>query len=896
MSYYQVVNGYPSTITISVSTSSMREFESKLYWNHVGTDVYTLRRVYVTFTTDNGYYWCRIFSPSDNQYYSTSGNAGAGGLVTLDLPDAYPDGKIADNLRIFFRRHASYGCTYRDIQLNLEYEANADPSTLSIAPAIAGEPQTVNIANTDDQVYHKVTWGYGSSIKYAAFGCIYSGIDALHLKGNVELWNRPRVSAQEMIDAGYDFDPDSYATLYSITYVTLDKSYTLLMTPIEADGTVHSEDELNNYYDGIIAGATSADAIVAADAAGLKLLIHIMEGEKISDMDYIAVICHNLSEQWENNVDEYGATTASDVIANAISSGPIQFGAATRSPSWAVPSASLTSLYNLCGDRSTIPTCVYVETLVSGNYTLGINKATGYYLSIPQNETTLPEVTIGLTTTQDPIGEDSGEDYLQYHTTLNVTPNGVAKNGASIVSAAIVTPDGTFNGSNGVATNIVVKSYGSYPLQVSVVDSRGFTASATYSPEIVVTPYSPPVITALSVERCLESGRPDDEGGYISVEAAANKTVVTWNYTITQTGHTTIVEQGNLGSDGTAIIGGATLDKDIGYTVTVTAVCEYSQRVSASANVATSLYTIHRMAGGKGVAFGKVSNRYGVEVSEEWPFYTHGKEIQELLVEFSHPVGSIIQTISDSFDPNALWPWTHWSKLEDVFLFGAGGKKQLFDAGGAESGVVDLEIKIDEQPFYLKQDNLPAQTFVSAYTGHRSVTSKLANSGSAYRFFDSYSTPDPLYTMRLGSPKFVMQYDTTAPQDYVIGDYAYKVSGGARVYYRCISPVASGSAWSAGSWVEVQYADIQNEIAVQILWEGAEKVPPGGFAVGDYAFRIVDSKKVLYRCLRASAEYSSWSGDAERNFAEVPYGDAKASATVDTMPPYLAVNIWVRSR
>ena len=895
MSFIRTVSGNPTTVQIAYSESPTRERESRAVWDHLGTALYTLKRVFVTFTTDNGYYWCKIYSKSDNRYITRSGSVGDGGTASIDLYDTYQEGKISDTITIAFRRNANYGCTYRNIQLNLEYEANAEPSTVSVSPAIAGEPQTVNISNTNNVVYHNVTWSYGSSIAYATFGAIISGIDSLHLNGNVEIWNRPRVSAQDMIAAGYtDFDPDSYATLYSMTYTTENDTYTVLMTPITASGTVYSQSSMDSYFATITASAASVEAIVSADASSRKLVIHAMSGEHISDMDYIANACHNLSEQWEDAVDLYGRPTKEDVTAHAVSSGPIRYGAATRSPAWAVPSQYLESLYDLCRNSNTIPTCVFVETFMPGDYSVGITNSKGYYLAIPNNSTTAPTVTITLTSTQDQVGQDSGVDYLQYHTTIRVTPNGVGKIGATIVGASVTTPDGTFNASNNTATSILIKEYGNYPVQVAVIDSRGFTATATYSPEIVVTQYTPPVITYLTAERCLESGRLDDEGTYIQVEAKASKTASSWSYTIVQTGHSTVIERGNLDSTGKGRIGNGNLDKDTGYTVTVTATCEYTQQITASINVASALYTFHRMAGGKGVAFGQVSDRYGVEVTPDWPFYTHGKEIQELLLDYAHPVGSIIQTISDTFNPNTLWPWTHWSKLEDVFLLGSGSAHRLLEIGGAESGTVNFDINIDEQPYYIKPDNLPQYTYVQSYTGKRIVANKLANSGSAYRYFNS--DPDPLFTMKFGAPQFVVRYETLSAKAYVVGDYTYRVSGETRVYYRCLVPVPSGTAWNAGAWEVVQYDDIKSEIATEIEWEGTTKIPPGGFAEGEYGFIMVDSKPKLYRCLQSVSAYGAWTGDAERYFAEVPYGDAKTSATISTMPPYLTVNIWVRAQ
>jgi len=72
------------------------------------------------------------------------------------------------------------------------------------------------------------------------------------------------------------------------------------------------------------------------------------------------------------------------------------------------------------------------------------------------------------------------------------------------------------------------------------------------------------------------------------------------------------------------------------------------------------------MAGGKGVAFGKIAEHKGVEVAETWPLYTHGEEIMELIVNAAHPVNSTLSTLDVRFDPRAEWPWTYWNLLSQV--------------------------------------------------------------------------------------------------------------------------------------------------------------------------------------------------------------------------------------
>ena len=128
-------------------------------------------------------------------------------------------------------------------------------------------------------------------------------------------------------------------------------------------------------------------------------------------------------------------------------------------------------------------------------------------------------------------------------------------------------------------------------------------------------------------------------------------------------------------------------------------------------DIGTSTYTIYRMVGGKGVSFGKAADKYGVEVKEDWPFYTHGKEIEEMLLDYAHPVGSVIQTLDADFDPNVQWPWTQWGKLENVFLLGS-GTRSVLDIGGSETQTDTFSLTIPSESVKLTANHLPKSSMI----------------------------------------------------------------------------------------------------------------------------------------------------------------------------------------
>lgn len=91
-------------------------------------------------------------------------------------------------------------------------------------------------------------------------------VNSWDLNGNVDMYNRPMVSADKMHAAGYDVPDGETSTIYTISWSIGDpvkngkyksgdgKSYAhnLIMTPILANGDVWSQDQLAGYWDKLI--------------------------------------------------------------------------------------------------------------------------------------------------------------------------------------------------------------------------------------------------------------------------------------------------------------------------------------------------------------------------------------------------------------------------------------------------------------------------------------------------------------------------------------------------------------------------------------------------------------------------------------------------------------------
>lgn len=159
---------------------------------------------------------------------------------------------------------------------------------------------------------------------------IIQQINALRLNGNVDLTNRPIISPEVMHKAGYTEIEEGYCTLYSMTYYEKagnGQFYTTLFTPIHEDGSVFSQDEIDDYVFGLYDDATSAEYFKTHDSDGL--LMHVLPGEQIDRIDQIAETAHDLSADWED-------CTADDSSSGNINRGSVWQGVSVVQQNWNV--------------------------------------------------------------------------------------------------------------------------------------------------------------------------------------------------------------------------------------------------------------------------------------------------------------------------------------------------------------------------------------------------------------------------------------------------------------------------------------------------------------------------------------------------------------------------------
>lgn len=404
-----------------------------------------------------------------------------------------------------------------------------------------------------------------------------------------------------------------------------------------------------------------------------------------------------------------------------------------RESLWSVPAASFGTVCSANPSGTIVTGTATIETYFGSEQTQSTyigSTSIDIRLNIPENGDTKPFSTSSVSIAKQSDSPNVQDKYFQNFTNLTVTPAATTKYGATLVACQIVvTNNNTVVFSQSIPLSRqttfdhVVWAAGTNTVNVIVTDSRGFTSN-NQSQDIVLTAYNLPVISDVSVQRYnLDTQQVDDEGTAMQVTITASFDPTAgavihsdpedpYPYVaVIKEGSATVASQS--GTQKVLIVGDAThqTSPERTYKVDVTITDGYNVSSTASVDIGTSTYTIYRMAGGKGVAFGMAANKYGVEVNEDWPFYTHGKEIQEMLLDYAHPVGSVIQSLDANFDPNVQWPWTQWGKLENVFLLGS-GTRTVLDMGGQETQTDTLSFTIPQESVKLTANHLPKSTLI----------------------------------------------------------------------------------------------------------------------------------------------------------------------------------------
>lgn len=298
--------------------------------------------------------------------------------------------------------------------------------------------------------------------------------------------------------------------------------------------------------------------------------------------------------------------TVKYVFGNA--SGTIATGVGDET-TWTVPLSLATQIPNATKGTGTIT----VETYNGG--TLVGTKSCGFTIAIPSSVVptvaapTVTEATSGLAS--------KFGTFVQNKSTLRIVSSPSGALGSTIRECTVTVNGSTYRGTN-ITTHVVTAS-GSLTVSVKVTDSRGRTAAATKT--ITVTPYANPGIAAFSAVRCKSDGTADSGGTSLKVTmnftlaSVGNKNDKSYTVKMKANGSSswTTVASGSVYSYNGSVVKTGVLDASKSYVVRLD-VSDYFMAAAAETDVSASFRLVNYAASGKGIAFGKFSEKDAMEV------------------------------------------------------------------------------------------------------------------------------------------------------------------------------------------------------------------------------------------------------------------------------------------
>ena len=145
--------------------------------------------------------------------------------------------------------------------------------------------------NTLRELAQRVASSRAENYLYPTSDSLGNAMKLYQMGGNVNLLNRPKVSAEAMRKAGYlDFNGD-YATVYTHGFSNRDNTKYANFTPIMANGRVLSPEHLQNYAESVLNGREK-------DYLGLQI------GKEFNNQiaaDKAAERIHELQEMYYSN-------------------------------------------------------------------------------------------------------------------------------------------------------------------------------------------------------------------------------------------------------------------------------------------------------------------------------------------------------------------------------------------------------------------------------------------------------------------------------------------------------------------------------------------------------------------------------------------------------------------
>ena len=282
--------------------------------------------------------------------------------------------------------------------------------------------------------------------------------------------------------------------------------------------------------------------------------------------------------------------------------------------------------------KSTSGTCTITCKTYNGNTLIGTKTVT---LTVKVPASVVPTISgVSVSDAKTDIAEKFGV-YVQQKSKLSVKISASGSYGSTISSYRTTIQSTTYSGAS--FTSNVITASGTVKLITTVTDSRGRTAKKETN--ITVASYSPPRITSISAYRIDANGNASDEGERIAVSVKYSVASVDGNNTRTYkvsykqygaASFTNIVSTTAATSyDGVLkYTSSPSISVDYSYTVKFE-LSDYFTKVSYNVEIPTAFTCMDFRYTGKGIAFGKVSEKDAFEVAMDAHFTksvtTHGE-------------------------------------------------------------------------------------------------------------------------------------------------------------------------------------------------------------------------------------------------------------------------------
>lgn len=282
--------------------------------------------------------------------------------------------------------------------------------------------------------------------------------------------------------------------------------------------------------------------------------------------------------------------------------------------------------------KATSGTCTITCKTYNGNTLIG-SKSVTLTVRVPANVApTISSVSVKEATAG--IAEKFGV-YVQRKSALSVAISASGSHSSTISTYKTTIQSTTYNGST--FTSNVITASGTVTLKTTVTDSRGRTASM--ETDITVAEYSPPQISSIQVYRIDTNGNASDEGDRIaisvkySVAFIDNKNTRAYKVGYKQYDAASFTQFAS-GTAETSFDGvlkytaAPIISADYSYSVKFE-LADYFATVPITLDISTAYPIMDFRSNGKGIAFGKVSEKDAFEVAMDAHFTksvtTHGE-------------------------------------------------------------------------------------------------------------------------------------------------------------------------------------------------------------------------------------------------------------------------------